>query len=245
MKSFIYLLLPLLIFSPLAILAEESNPTTPMNSADPFENYNRAMYNFNVGFNDLIGEPIANTYNKLPSPVTTGISNFFSNLGEPLNAINALLQGNPEVALSSLMRFTLNSTFGLFGLLDIATEAGLEHQREDLGQTLYKWGLWTDASFIMLPILGPYTTRSLFGNSIDTIANPVHSHIIAVDRRDEIKMVVGDRFVNYTKVVDLFDEIKRQPDPYIFMRESYLQHRINLIYNGNPPTSELDYFDFD
>jgi len=219
--------------------------TTPMNSEDPFENYNRAIFNFNSGFNDVIGQPIANTYNKLPTPITTGISNFFKNLGEPLNVVNSLLQGKIEVALSSFMRFTLNSTFGLFGLIDIATEAGLNYQKEDLGQTFYTWGLWQESSFIMLPFVGPYTTRELVGVSIDSTYNPTYHYVIEADDQEKILMFVGEKFVDYTKVAHLSDEIKKQPDPYIFMRESYLQHRTNLIYDGNPPEVEMDDFDFE
>lgn len=214
----------------------------PMNSKDPYEDYNRAVFNFNLGFNDLIGEPIANAYNVLPNPVTTGIANFMQNLGEPLNVINALLQGKVEVALSSFMRFSLNSTLGLFGLIDIADEAGLKYQKEDLGQTLYTWGMWQESSFIMIPFIGAYTTRELIGASIDSTYNPTYTHII---KENEIGFFIGRKFVDYAKVVHLVGEMKKQPDPYIFMRESYLQHRTNLLYDGHPPVPEMDDFDFE
>lgn len=225
------------------IQKENANkPNIPMNDNDPYENYNRTIFNFNLGFNDLIGQPVANIYNSLPSPMTTGISNFFRNLGEPLNIINALAQGKVEVAMSSFMRFSLNTTLGLFGLIDIADEAGLKYQKEDLGQTLYQWGMWTESSFIMIPFVGAYTTRELIGVSIDSSYDPTYNKIL---KNNKMGYFIGEKFVSYASVIQLVDEMKKQPDPYIFMRESYLQHRINLIYDGNPPEAEMDDFDFE
>lgn len=218
----------------------------PINQKDPYEGYNRVVYQFNVVFNDYVGQPVANTYNTvLPSPVRTGISNFFQNLKEPLNIVNAGLQGKPEEAMTSFMRLAVNTVFGLFGLLDVASEAGLKYQKEDLGQTLYVWGIWDEASFIMLPILGPYTTRELVGGVVDAGYNPTYPYLIETDQEGRIWLYVGEKFVDYAKVVHLTDEMKEQPDPYIFMRESYLQYRTNLIYDGNPPQPPLDDFNFE
>ncbi len=217
----------------------------PMNSADPYESYNRAIYSFNSDFNNAIGQPVANGYNSLPSPLTTGIGNFFQNLKEPLNLINGILQGEVESSLTSLMRFSINSVFGFLGILDIATEAGLEYQKKDLGQTLYYWGVWTESSFIMMPIIGPYTTRELVGSTIDSSYNPIYPYVIDTDSQGKTLMYLGGKFVDYTKIVNLTDEMKQQADPYIFMRETYLQYRTNLIYDGNPPEVELNDFDFE
>lgn len=217
----------------------------PMNSQDPYEDYNRAIYGFNMTFSDYIGEPIANGYNHIvPSEVRKGIGNFFQNLKEPLNIVNAGLQGKGKVALTSFMRLAINTTFGLFGLLDIATPAKLQYQNEDLGQTLYAWGMWTESSFIMMPIIGPYTTRELVGGGIDSLYNPTYPHLIKTDDEGRIGMFVAEKFVDYAKIIYLTDEMKRQPDPYIFMRESYMQYRTNLIYDGNPPQPKLEDFDF-
>lgn len=231
--------------NPITFAEESIKSTVAMNPQDPFENYNRAIFDFNLDFNDVIGEPIANTYNKLPSVARKGVSNFFQNLGEPLNVVNLLLQGKIELALGSFMRFSINSTLGLFGLIDIAKEAGINYQKEDLGQTFYIWGLWQESSFIMMPFVGPYTTRELLGVSIDSTYNPIYPHIIKTDDQGKILMFVGDKFIDYSKVVHLSSVIKKQPDPYIFMRESYLQYRINLIYDGNPPEVAMDDFDFE
>lgn len=242
MKQIGFYLILLLGF-PFQLMAETK---PPMNDKDPYESYNRAIYSFNLGFNDYIGEPVANAYNNyLPSPVKTGVSNFFQNLKEPLNIVNAALQGKAEATLTSFMRLAFNTTFGLFGLLDIATEAGLEYQKEDLGQTLYVWGVWEESSFFMVPILGPYTTRELVGGSIDAIYNPTYPYLIQTDLEGRTWLFIGEKFVDYTKVAHLVDEMKAQPDPYIFMRESYLQYRTNLIYDGNPPQPNLDDFNFE
>lgn len=217
-----------------------------MNEKDPYEHFNRAIYSFNIGFNDTIGQPVAEAYNDyVPLPVRTGFDNFFNNLKEPLNMINGLLQGNVEGGLTSLMRFSINSTLGLFGLIDIASEAGLEYQKEDFGQTLYTWGFWTESSFIMLPIVGPYTTRELVGGVVDTAYDPIYPDMLKTDADGRLALFVGQRFVDYAEVIHLTEEVKAQPDPYIFVRESYMQYRTNLIYNGNPPQPNLDDFNFE
>lgn len=240
-----------LLFLPTLSLAESSFTQNvadrpAMNTQDPYEDYNRAIYDFNMAFSDTVGEPVANAYNSvLPSPVKTGISNFFNNLKEPINTVNAFFQGNIQGGLTSFMRLSLNTTLGLFGLLDIATPAGLDYQKEDLGQTLYKWGVWSESSFIMMPIIGPYTTRELVGSSIDSFYNPTYPYLIQTDLQGRIILFLGEKFVDYTQIVYLAREVRQQPDPYIFMRESYLQHRLNLIYNGNPPAPNLDDFNFE
>lgn len=214
-----------------------------MNSKDPLESYNRQIFSFNMAFHNSIGKPVTEAYlNYVPTPAQTGLNNFFSNLGMPLNIINSFLQGKGQQGLEGFMRFSLNSTFGLLGLLDIATPAGLELKKEDLGQTLYVWGLWDEASFVMLPILGPYTTRSLFGDIGDNSYDPVYDWVHEDINRNSIAITKG--FISYAKATPLINELQSQPDPYIFMRESYLQYRTNLIYDGNPPQPALDDFNF-
>lgn len=215
-----------------------------MNSKDPFESYNRQMFAFNMAFHDSIGKPATDVYlNYVPTPAQTGLGNFFSNLGMPLNIANSFLQGKVQQGLEGFMRFSLNSTLGLLGLLDIATPAGLELKKEDLGQTLYVWGLWDEASFVMLPILGPYTTRSLFGDIGDSSYDPAYDLIHDDFNRNSFVITKG--FISYAKAAPLIESLKSQPDPYIFMRESYLQYRTNLIYDGNPPQPKLDDFNFE
>jgi len=221
-------------------------PLPAMNPNDPYESFNRVMFDFNLGFNDTVGKPVANAYNcVLPQPVRTGISNVFNNLGTPLSAVNCFLQGKVEDGLSEIMRFTLNSTFGLFGLLDIAEPAGLPPKNEDLGQTLYKWGLWNKSNYLVLPILGPFTTRELVGGLTEATYDPVYNQILDANDTDRVMIYAGDKFVEYTKIVKILEDIKSQPDPYVFSRESYLQYRTNQIYDGKAPQPNLDDFDFE
>lgn len=224
----------------------ETKPAA-MNPVDPYESFNRLMFDFNMGFNDTVGKPIADAYNGiLPQPARTGISNVFDNLKTPLSAINCFLQGKPEDGFSEIMRFTLNTTFGLFGLLDIAEPAGLEAKKEDLGQTLYHWGVWNESSYLVLPIVGSYTTRELVGGITESSVDPIYTTILEdTDTSGRIMIFMGDKFNSYTKVVKLLEDIKNQPDPYVFSRESYLQYRTNLIYDGQPPQTNLDDFNFE
>lgn len=241
LKSYIfifYLFLPVIGFA--------QGTAASANNQDPYEGFNRAMFQFNLHFHNVIGEPVVKAYKTVvPSPARTGVSNFFNNLNEPLNIVNALLQGEVESGLSSFMRFALNSTFGLLGLIDIATPAGLPYQKEDLGQTLAVWGWWPESNFIMLPLVGPYTTRDLLGRVVDSSYNPTYHHMIQTDAYGQLYLFVAESFDDYTKVEMLLTEVKQQPDPYIFMRESYLQYRTNLIYNGSPPAPDLDDFNFE
>jgi phospholipid-binding lipoprotein MlaA len=225
---------------------EIETSATVMNSQDPYESFNRVMFNFNMGFNDTIGKPVADAYNGiLPQPARTGISNVFDNLKTPISAINCFLQGKPEDGLSEIMRFTINTTFGLFGLLDVAEPAGLEAKEEDLGQTLYHWGVWNESNYIVLPIVGPYTTRELVGGMVENAYDPTYQYMIDTDETGRVMIYVGDKFVEYTKVVKLLEDIKTQPDPYVFSRESYLQYRTNLIFDGKAPQANLDDFNFE
>jgi len=219
--------------------------TLPMNSEDPYEPFNRTMFEFNMGFNHAIGKPVADAYGELPQPARTGIENVFSNLGMPVSIVNSFLQGKVEDGLSGIMRFAINSTFGLFGVLDIATPAGLSDQKEDLGQTLYHWGVWNETSYVVLPFVGSYTMRELVGSAGDSSYDPVYPTLIEVDETDRFKIYAADKFLDYVQVVGFIDELKNQPDPYVFARESYLQHRVNKLYDGHPPQVELDDFDFD
>ncbi len=243
------LFLSILLLSVNPVLAMEENTRaveTVMNVEDPYEDFNRAMFDFNLKFNDTLGIPLANVYNSvIPQPAKTGISNFFDNLSTPISAINCFLQGKAEEGFSEIMRFSLNTTFGLFGLIDIADPAGLEDKNEDFGQTLYHWGFWDKSSYLVLPVVGPYTTRELVGGVADSAYDPVYPHLIKTDSHGRIWIYMGDKFVEYTKVVKLVEDIKTQPDPYIFSRESYLQHRTNQIYDGKAPQPDLDDFNFD
>jgi phospholipid-binding lipoprotein MlaA len=156
------------------------------------------------------------------------------------------LQGKPQAGFEGVMRFSLNTVLGLGGLLDIATPAGLTPEEEDFGQTLAKWRVWPEAHYLVLPFLGSTTTRKLAGDTVDGMADPVYQAKMIEDEGDtRLDLSIGNGFIEYVKVVPLLDEIKKQPDPYVFVREGYLQHRKNDLYDGNPPTPALDDFNFE
>lgn len=216
-----------------------------ISNQDPYESFNRSMFEFNLVFHDKIGEPVGQVYkNYVPQPAQTGIDNFFTNLKLPLNMVNNLLQGKVERGLSDFMRFTINTVFGLGGLIDIATPAGLHYQKEDFGQTLYHWGVWKESNFLVLPILGGYTTRELAGGVFDGEINPTYRYIIQTDLNGRVVIYTLDQFNSYIKVMELVDTLKQAPDSYVFYRESVIQYRTNLLFDGNPPMPSLDDFDF-
>lgn len=227
-------------------VSTESSPSKAFNGADPYEAYNRAMFAFNDAFNQTVMTPVARAYTTVvPQPARTGVSNFIQNLGEPLNMANALMQGNVESGLTSLMRFSLNSTLGLAGLIDIGNAAGLSPQDEDFGQTLYVWGVWDQSNYLILPLLGPTTARGVMGMAVDTQYDPTYPHLLDWQTRQRLGLNVVKAVDTYVTVLPLLQEVQQQPDPYIFMRESFFQNRKNKLYNGQPPLPALDDFNFE
>ena len=222
-----------------------SETSAPFNQNDPYEAFNRKMFAFNLALHHSIGKPLITAYDALPSPVRTGVHNFVTNLGTPLTVVHDLLQGKGEKAATDFMRFVINTVFGLGGLLDIATEAGITYQPEDLGQTLYVWGVWDEASYLMLPVLGPYTTREAVGSAVDGWTDPVYTAILDTNGNVQLALRTLDGVDSYARVQPLLDQVEGQPDPYIFVRESYLQHRMGLLYDGQPPQPDIDDIDLE
>ena len=217
----------------------------PFNTEDKYENFNRAMFEFNLGFHDYIGEPVGKAYKKtIPKPAQNAVSNFFINLRMPLNMTNNFLQGNIEKGLGDFMRFSINTVFGFGGLIDIATPAGLHYEKTDFGHTLYKWGIWDDSHFIMMPFLGGYTVRDLFGKGVEYTQDPSFSYIIQTTKDGHIAFSIADSFDSYVEVMPLIDMLKTMPDPYVFYRESYFQQRGRLLNDGQTQIQPLDDFDF-
>jgi len=207
---------------------------------DPWEPFNRSMYDFNDGLDKDIVAPLANQYLKLPDGGRTAIHNFFVNLAYPTTAINQFLQGKIERGFEDTMRFIFNTTFGLLGFIDIAGPAGLARHDEDFGQTFAVWGI-PPGNFLTLPILGPKTVRSAAGWPLDFMSLPLSW----IQTGGEFVAVAGlnivDTRARLAPAIKLRDETAF--DPYIFTREAYLQQRLNLIYDGNPPVQELENLD--
>ncbi len=140
----------------------------PIDVYDPWEGFNRRMYNFNTKFDRYVFIPVVDAYEAvLPDPVENGISNFFSNLGEIGNFANSLLQFKGKAMASSASRFVINTTVGIFGIFDPATYFGINEQEEDFGQTLSHWGAGS-GPYLVLPVFGPSTVRDTAGLAVDT-----------------------------------------------------------------------------
>ncbi|MEE9493201.1 MAG: VacJ family lipoprotein [Gammaproteobacteria bacterium] len=205
---------------------------------DPLEKVNRYSYKFNDTIDRAVLKPVAKGYKKtIPSVVRTSVRNFFSNLGEPLTIVNQLLQWKPADAMSDLMRFTFNSTFGLAGLFDIATGWDLPKHQEDFGQTMGVWGVGQGA-YLMLPLLGPSNVRDFAGLPFDWLLNPTLYRSTPVRYSANAMKTVSVRadLLETTRVLD-----ETSIDRYISIREAYRQLRWNRLHDGNPP--EPDFFD--
>ena len=226
----------LLLFSLSLLSACASVPGGP-TKGDPFESYNRAMFQFNDGLDEYIVRPVAQGYDAvLPSPVKTGISNFFSNLGDIFVILNDLLQFKFKQAASDTTRFLVNSTFGLYGLVDISTPMGLEKHNEDLGQTFATWGV-PEGPYVVLPFFGPKTLRGTGGFIIETAYDPVYK----IENEDVMWATVALRAIDERYQLLKASRIVDQAaiDKYSFVRDAYLQHRRNLVHDGNPPIQEM------
>lgn len=228
------------------IYPSEQLKAPAINAEDPYEPFNRKMLDFNLAFHESVGKPMISAYRTIPSPIRTGGENFLNNLGQPLSMLNSFLQGNIEDGLNSFMRFTINTTFGLLGILDIATEAGLEDKDEDFGQTLYVWGVWPEANYVVLPFLGPTTTRDIFGK-IEGAVDPIYqqqglqaTYQIDDTLNNKATIFTANGIATYNQTEPLISTLKNQIDPYIFAREAYIQNRINKIYNGKPPVQKIE-----
>ncbi|SVB70473.1 uncharacterized protein METZ01_LOCUS223327, partial [marine metagenome] len=144
---------------------------------DPLEGINRAIFGFNNVADRVILEPVAKGYKKLPSPIQSGIGNFLNNLKLPLAAVNQLLQGQGKNAAESTGRFLVNSTIGIFGLVDVADNIGLEQKKEDFGQTLATWGVG-DGFYIVLPLFGPSNLRDSTGMLMTMTTDPINAYAV-------------------------------------------------------------------
>ena len=207
---------------------------------DPWEPFNRSMYDFNDGLDKDIIAPVADAYLKLPDGGRTAIHNFFINLSYPTTIINQFLQGKFERGLEDTMRFVFNTTFGLLGFIDFAGPTGLGRNQEDFGQTFAVWGI-PEGNFLTLPILGPQTVRSAAGWPLDFLTTP----LFWIQTGGEFVFVAGVKIVDararLAPAIKLRDETAF--DPYLFTREAYRQQRLNLIYDGDPPVQELEDLD--
>lgn len=212
------------------------------NNKDPLEGMNRGIYKFNDMADKAVLKPIATAYKTVsPSPVRKGVNNFFSNLGMLTTIVNDLLQLKFAHAFTDTGRFVINSTFGVLGVFDLASMDGIEHRREDFGQTLGHWGVGTGA-YLVLPFLGASNVRDFAGLVVDTATiDPItYTHNIGEIRlHNQIRTA---QFINLrTELLvagDLVNEASL--DPYAFIRDAYLQRRASQVQDGLVPDSLIE-----
>jgi phospholipid-binding lipoprotein MlaA len=201
---------------------------------DPIEPLNRAVHSFN---NDLLDrallEPLAQGYNYItPDPVNRGVTNFFNNLRDVRSAINNLLQFKIGRAFSDVGRFAINSTIGILGLMDVASNMNLPSYKEDFGQTLGVWGMGS-GPFIVFPFLGPSSARDGVGLVADWFTDPLY-YMNDDQWRFRLRALnIVDTRADLSSASRVVDEAAL--DPYAFIRDAYLQRRESLVYDGNPP----------
>lgn len=200
---------------------------------DPLEPFNRSMYQFNDALDRGVLKPVATAYREVtPELVRKGVGNFFANLQDAWSFVNNLLQFKGQAAAESLMRFNVNTFLGLAGVLDIASEMGIERRTEDFGQTLGHWGVGP-GPYIVLPVLGPSTLRDTVAMPVDVRGDAV-SHVEDVSVRNSLwALRAVDNREGLLRASDMLEEAAL--DRYSFLRDAYLQRRRNDVYDGDPP----------
>ena len=203
--------------------------TTANNPKDPYEGFNRAMFTVNEGL-DFVIKPVAQGYDAAaPLPVKAGIGNFFGNIYDVWTAVNNFLQGKGGQGLSDVGRVLVNTTIGIGGVFDVASEMGLDKHTEDFGLTLGKWGVG-DGPYFYWPLIGPRTTRDTFGWVVDSYADPVWN-LNDVALRNSL---VGVRYIDLRASLLPTDKVVEQAafDKYNYIRDAYLQNRRSEISDG-------------
>lgn len=203
---------------------------------DPFETINRGMYTFNDTVDKAVVKPVAQGYDKvMPRPAKTMVSNFFSNLDDVVVTVNDLLQFKFKQAASDGSRVLFNTTFGLFGLINITEK--LPKHNEDFGQTLGYWGV-PSGPYLVLPVLGPSSIRDGSGLYVDSYSSVI-SNTDHVPTRNSAWALKGlDARAGFLEQEKVLDEATI--DRYSFMRDAYLMRRQNLVYDGSPPRVRYD-----
>ena len=226
---FVFALLPLFT----ACTTIQAARGGPGQRLDPWENWNRKVFSFNEGLDVKVLKPVATAYtNVVPQPVRIGVGNFFGNFQDAWSAINNMLQGKVTQGFQDVVRFGTNTVFGLFGFMDIASEMGFDHQYEDFGQTLGRWGVGAGA-YVVLPLFGPSTVRDTAALPLDRAASPA----LVINGGGTQAGIVTLQLINTRASLlgasRVIDDISL--DKYTFVRDAYLQRRRSLIYDGDAP----------
>ncbi|MEE4662269.1 MAG: VacJ family lipoprotein, partial [Halieaceae bacterium] len=205
--------------------------------ADPWESYNRKVHAFNTTVDRCCLRPVARGYNTItPGPVKDGVANFFRNIDWPVTFLNQLLQGKIRESGVSTGRFVLNTTFGVLGLFDPASGLDIPQYDEDFGQTLAAYG-WEDSRYFVFPILGPSTLRDTLGQGFYGYFHPV-SYMIR--EHDDYRPLIVDVVQVRASFLPRDAELEDAYDPYVLLRDVYLQNRRFEIYDGAPPLEDYE-----
>lgn len=205
---------------------------------DPLEGWNRGVYKLNDKFDDYLARPVAETYEDwMPREVRDRVRNFFGNLADPFIGINNLLQGKATEAFDDWSRFLLNTTVGLLGIHDVATDLGLEKHNEDFGQTFGRWGAGT-GPYLVLPLFGSSNLRDGVGLAADLVTDPLGE----VSPNRARNTLVAARAVQTRADLLGAGRVLEQAalDKYVFQRDAYLQRRRSLVYDGRPPREKFE-----
>lgn len=204
---------------------------------DPLESFNRSMFDFNTGVDRVVLKPVAKGYQAVvPQVVRRGVGNFFSNLGDVWSAINNGLQARGDETSDSIGRVMINTTLGLAGVLDIASELGIDRHSTNFGATLGRWGVHP-GPYIVLPILGPATLREVAALPVDQQGNLITQVPDEATRTSLTVLNVVDLRAQYLRAGDVVNAAAL--DRYSFTRDAYLQRQRNVDYDGDPPEEDM------
>ena len=221
------------------VLAQGCATGPNANPADPLEPFNRTVFDLNDGLDRAIFKPVAMAYKEVtPSPVRTGVNNFFNNIADVWSVVNNALQFKPKETLETGMRVAFNTVFGFAGVLDIGTEMGLARNRQDFGQTLGYWGI-EPGPYVVLPFFGPSSVRDTVGTVVDSSVDLVNNTKNVPTRNSLIGLRVVDTRAQFLGATDVLDQAAL--DKYSFTRDLYLQRRANSI--GKESTQKEERYD--
>jgi phospholipid-binding lipoprotein MlaA len=215
-----------------------ATPGEERDPRDPFEGFNRGVYKLNETFDEYLARPVGRAYvNVLHQEIRTRVANFFANIQDIFIGVNSFLQGKFEDGVNDWARFAFNSTIGLLGIHDVASDMGLEKHNEDFGQTFGRWGAGP-GPYLVLPILGSSTMRDGLGTGADIWLDPM-GEIRPINLRNSlIALRVVSLRADLLEASRILEEAAL--DKYVFQRDAYLQRRRSLVYDGRPPREKLE-----
>lgn len=239
MKKILIHLFVALLLTPLLGFATNANAE---NENDPYESFNRGMYEFNEVLDEIVLEPVAQGYDfVMPEFAQTGVSNFFNNIRDFITVVNDLLQLDLKNTANDSGRVIMNSTIGLLGLVDVHSMSGGERRHEDFGTTLESYG-WENSNYLVLPLFGPSSVRDGAGLIVDGVFIDPISYLNNVSLRNQLRLVqITDARASLLDATDIMDEASF--DGYTFQRDSYIQFRNAQINDGDITINYDEYMD--